>query len=468
MTIRLLVLAAVLLTAVPVSAQDPAAPPSGGNGTASAPDNGGNTRQVVLDALGAVLTGPSWNAGISVFGGYNQTNISQASTGSSTLNSFIRSGAMAGATAQLGTSFGRGKSSYTLSGGTAANYFRATNRFITSYHAQSSQSFRIGSRSNFSAGQSFGVAPYYAIGQFQGLQTFAGTQLSVPVQPGVGTAVGDMWHYRYGASAAYSHPITDRTSFSAQYSAGATALISAKPLYVDQSASARVSRTLKKSVGVHAGYGYSLMSFRTTGQAQGFHRLDIGLDLNRGLSLTRRTRLNFGTGTTMHRSVAPIGQQPVGPATPPTGTSSNRPSHLNFALTGNVTLSHDFGRSWIAQTHYGRTWQVVDGTYVPFLGNTITGGISGQLSSSMSVGSSVSYMLRDQQISQTTNQNLPRGNALAANAFLSIRIRRSISGFLQYGYYNQSLDLSQLGLNLPSTFNRHSARAGLTIAFRSR
>lgn len=472
MTIRFLLLAAVLLSAVPVSAQDPATPPDSGAPAPTAQEPSTDTRQIVLDALGAVMTGPRWNGGLSIFGGYNQTNISQTSSGSSTLNSFLKSGTTAGVTTHLGTSFGRRKTSFAVSGGTATNYFRATDRFITSYHGQFSQAFKLGARSSFNAGQSIGVAPYYALNQFQGLQSFAGTQLSMPVQGGVATAIGDLRHYRYAVSADYSHPLTDRTTFSAQYSADATALTTATPIMLTQMASARIGRSFKKSMGIHAGYGYSLMDFRQIQRKEGFHNLDIGLDMNRGLSLTRRTKLTFGTGTVINQSVTPTpGAGTTTPTTPTSGTATTTTAaqkHLRFNLTGHVSLSHDFGRSWIARVNYGRTWQVVDGTYTPYLGNAINGGLSGRLSSGVMTGLNFSYMLRDQQTAQGTNQTLSRGDALASNVFLSVRVNNTIAGFVQYGYYKQAFDLSQVGLNLPSTFTRQSARAGLNIAFRSR
>lgn len=478
MTIRLLVLAAVLLTAVPVCAQDPAVPAPTGDGTTATqpPTNtgGGNTRQIVLDAIGAALNGPKWNAGIQIFGGYNQTNLGQAASSSTTLNSFIRSGVTAGVSSQLSTVFSGRKSTFGLTGGSSTNYFRSTDRFITSYHGQISQSFKLGSASSFNAGQSVNLAPYYALNQFQGLQTFAGTDLSAPIQGGVTSAVGDLRHLRYGVTADYSHPFTDRTSFTMNYSGDVSSLGGSTPNLIYQMAGAQLGRTFKKGLGVHAGYGYSQMSFRTTGQKQGFHHLDIGLNMNRGLSLTRRTKLTFGTGTVMNRSLNPGQLVTSTGTTPATGTSgttttgSTQGSHLLFNLTGNVSLAHDFGRSWVAQVNYGRSWQILDGTFVPFIGDTINGGLSGRIGSALTLGTNAAYMFLGQQSSQTTNQNLSSGNALAGNAFLNVHINNAINGFVQYGYYQQSLDLSQLGLNLPSRITRQTARGGLTIAFRGR
>ena len=464
---RLMLLLFVLLAAAPVGAQDGTGQQSAGDGGG---ENGGrdqdtDSRNVFTDALGAVLTGPSWNLGVSIFGGYNRSNLPQVSSSSSTLTSIIGSGTTGGVNTQLSTSVSSRFASFGFGGGTSTNYFQSTGRFITSFYGRASQSIQIGRRGRISAGESIHVAPYYALTQFQGLQSFAGTPLTMPIQPSVNQAVGDMRQFRYSSSVDFRQPLTDRTSVSARYDLGASALVTATPQFYYHTATARVSHQLTKSFGFHVGYGYSLMQYGVVSPQNGYHLIDTGVNVNRGLSITRRARVGFSTGTTVNRrTLASNGSA----ATGTTGTPPARPAQLVFSLVGNANLSYDLGRSWAGRIQYGRTWQVVDGTYVPYLGNAISGAVSGGVGGNISLGAVGQYMLRMKQTSQTSSQSLSQGQAMAVNVFMNLRVSDSISGFVNYGYYQQQFDLRQLGLNLPGALVRQAVNGGVSLAFRSR
>lgn len=464
---RLSLLLVVLLTAAPLCAQDQTGQQGSGDGSGDGAGRGKSTdtRNVFTDTLGAMLTGPSWNLGVSIFGGYNRSNLPQVSSSSGTLTSIIRNGVTGGVNTQLGTGFSSRFGSYGFGGGTATNYFRSTGRFITSFSGNASQALQIGQRGRLSAGESVMVAPYYALSGFQGLSNFSGTQLTMPLQPAVNQAIGDMRQYRYSTALDYSQQFTDRTTMSARYNLDASALVTAAPQFYYHMASAQVAHTLTQSFGVHAGYGYSQLQYTPLNRKDGFHMIDIGVDVNRGLSITRRAKVGFSTGTTVNR------RTPINSNTTPTGTTGTttaQPSQLVFNLIGNANLSYDIGRSWGARIQYGRTWQVVDGTYVPYLGDAISGGLSGGLGRNISLGAMGQYMLRMKQKSQTSSQNLSQGQAMAFNVFMNLRATTSISGFVNYGYYQQEFDLRQLGLNLPGAFARQSVRGGVSFAFRSR
>jgi hypothetical protein len=465
---RQILLVVVLLTAAPVCAQDQTGQ-QGGDGSGDGGRKSTDTRNVFTDSLGALLTGPSWNLGVSISGGYNRSNLPQVNSSSGTLTSIIRNGATGGISTQVATSVSSRFGSFGFGGGTSTNYFRSTGRFITSFSGSASQALQIGQRGRFSAGQSVMMAPYYALTGFQGLTNFSGTQLTMPLQPAVNQAIGDMRHYRYASTLDYSQQLTDRTSLSARYNVDASALITATPQLYYHMASAQVSHTLTQSFGFHAGYGYSLMHYTPLGRSDGFHAIDVGVDVNRGLSITRRAKICFSTGTTLNRRTPVSNSTTPGTGTAGTGgTTTAQPSQLVFNLVGNANLSYDIGRSWGARIQYGRTWQVVDGTYVPYLADAISGGVSGGFGRNVGIGAMGQYMLRLKQQSQTTSQNLSQGQAMAVNVFMNLRATDSISGFVNYGYYQQEFDLRQLGLNLPGALARQSVRGGVSFAFRSR
>lgn len=460
MTFRLLVLASVLLIAQPASAQNQigqTGSASGGGDTSSAPQDTSGSRTVVTDALGAVLTGRSWNLGISLFGGYNQSSLSNSGTGTGALASFVRNGVTAGANTQLSTAMSFRRINLGLSGGTSTNYFRATERFMTSTNVRANQTIQIGRRSVLSAGETVTIDPFFALNQFLGLQNFSGTDLPVPAQGTFDTAIGDSRQFRYTGALQFSHPITDRTSFSALYTVDMASLNAAPPSQTFHNAGFRFSHSLTAGLGYHLGYGYGKATFQGVSNTNAFHNLDVGLNLNRALSLTRRTRFSFSTGTTMNRSG-------VGAPTAVPGTPTPTLTNTTFNLIGQANLTHNIARSWNARLAYGRTWQIINGTYTPFLGDAVTGGVSGGLTARSVVGSNVSYLFRGNRGGQFGGS----GRAVAVSTFINFKLLTALAGFVQYGYYRQRFDLTQTGLNLPQRFSRNNVRVGLTLSVRSR
>ena len=67
-------------------------------------------------------------------------------------------------------------------------------------------------------------------------------------------------------------------------------------------------------------------------EATRLHSFDVGIDFHKALSLSRRTTLSFGTGTTAFADV--------------NGT--------HIYATGNATLTRELGRTWFATAAYNR------------------------------------------------------------------------------------------------------------------
>jgi hypothetical protein len=150
--------------------------------------------------------------------------------------------------------------------------------------------------------------------------------------------VTDRGALRYAVNASVSHELGRRTSISG--SAGAS-YSDIQSLGIDSrtvSASMRLTRQLGRSAAVYVGYGrYRAENVGSDVEQRPLHRqsIDIGADLGRARSLTRRTTLAFSTGSSF---------------TPREQDASGRERGMRAHLTGAATLAHQIGRSWRPRT----------------------------------------------------------------------------------------------------------------------
>jgi len=301
----------------------------------------------------------------------------------------------------------------------------------------------IGRHSTVAAAENMSYAPYYSIGLFPGIGTYAGTALTAPTVPTSDSATKLAPVFRYGAAGQLSHPFTDQTTFTASYS---IQLFNAESLVdsVTHEVSGRLSHTVSRFFGVHAGYGYTTATFRGIPGGTGFHNIDVGVDLHKALSLSRRTTFSFSTGSTIVR-------RDVG--------SGSSGAQTEFRLLGGADLDHYIGRTWSARVSYRRDWQMLEGSLVPFFSDAVTAGIGGNAARTVTVGLSTSYLLGTMMGSVGGGHD----QALTGTGWLQYEIGRSLATYVQYGYYLHRFESSGAGLNLPARFDRNAVRVGLTL-----
>jgi hypothetical protein len=119
-------------------------------------------------------------------------------------------------------------------------------------------------------------------------------------------------------------------------------------------------RQLSRGVAVHAGYGRERFYASTMRDAQFVYELlDVGVDLGRQLSMSRRTTLTFATKTSMVKR-------------PETGR--------RYRLDGHVELAGHFRRTWRATVGFSRDTEFHPGFVEPVLTDGLTGMVRGMLS----------------------------------------------------------------------------------------
>jgi hypothetical protein len=210
--------------------------------------------------------------------------------------------------------------------------------------------------------------------------------------------------------------------------------------YADQRAGFRYTRAVSKSFSLNLGYSHSAVmpvrgSTESTVQSS---NIDIGLGYNRTLFSSSRTSLSFTSGTSTVSTVQ--GSQ--------------------FMLTGTARLARQLSRLWSAQLLYDRGVQVPEGTLRPFFSDTVTGNVSGYMSSRVMLRALPSYAHGTVGIGAAANAY----NSIANTTRLEIALGRQVALYVEHFYYRYAFaNNADLPPMLAGGLNRKGARVGMTL-----
>lgn len=166
--------------------------------------------------------------------------------------------------------------------------------------------------------------------------------------------------------------------------------------------------------------------------------IQVGLDYRRALSFSRRTSVNFSSGSTYLRNTSGTGR---------------------FRLLGNVALQHDMGRSWSAVLNYARNIAFIEGYGEPVSYDSLRGQVSGYLSRRSLFSTSLGYSNGAQ-----ARVSSRRYRVLLGDVMYQFAISSTIAAYTQYVQYHYDYDAGFLPGSLPgSRLNRHSVRTGLSV-----
>jgi hypothetical protein len=207
--------------------------------------------------------------------------------------------------------------------------------------------------------------------------------------------------------------------------------------FTSRSGSGQLTYRLARDLGLHGGYGYSINNYPTTDGSTAQYRgqnIDVGLDYNKSLSFSRRTTFSFATGT----SIVNDGHQ----------------SHFN--VIGNLQLSREIGRTWLAGVGYARSVSYLETFSAPTLTDTVSAGIGGLIN-------------RKTQFS--ANVGITRGNVgYAANNdfrsyFTSAAMRYAFTRYIgmtaSYAFYRYTF---ATGIVLPTGVSPQTNRQSIQVS----
>ena len=228
---------------------------------------------------------------------------------------------------------------------TEARYYAERAQFIGVSHAAGfGVAAELGRRTNLLVNQSFSVSPAYLYGVFPELGPVA-----VGDVIGVGEPISGRQVHVFNSSASLNHGFTSRASVELiaelrysdfEYAAGPVKSLRSYGV------GGRYRHGLTRNAALRLGYVYREGAYGVTADRRpsALHDIDAGLDYRRALSFSRRTTLNFGMGSTL--SSAPV----------VAGSASDQTSgpELQYRLVGDVSLTHEMGRTWRASLAYNR------------------------------------------------------------------------------------------------------------------
>ena len=323
----------------------------------------------------------------------------------------------------------------------SAHYYAdATDQWPARHVANGGISFRVplSARTQLAMGQMATYEPLQTVSPFPGLtDPGLGVGQVLPIDPDL-AATGDGF-VSYESSASLRHELSRRTAVSVDANYRRRGQPSATGDLSIIEAGGRLTRELARGLGARLGYYYTRGIYSDTGQRAQFdhQNIDVGLDFNRALSLTRRTRLSFTTGSVV----------------------MNDGDRTRFAVTGHARLNHDIGRSWRASAAYRRGAEFLGTLRAPIVSDAVTTGLDGFLGPRLRVNGTVGAVRGDVGLGQSnsfTSYYATTGLTVGVTAYLGLDV--------SYSYYESDFaGASLLVPGVPDRFARQSLRVSARL-----
>ncbi len=323
---------------------------------------------------------------------------------------------------------------------------------LGTYAGDVSAWFQVARRTRLTASESYSFQPFLSYGLFP-QPNYAGGQPNEPVDlprgepvdpsaPGFDLASGSARQRRHSGSASLTQSLSPRTSVSlgAAYDNARASLDAGN--VSSYSGDGRLSLQVRQGVGVHVGYGYREGQYGSQSpHAPSIARsLDVGLDYNRPLSFSRRTKFGFSTGS----------------------TSVQESTRTVYRLTGNARLSYEFQRTWNAALAYNRDAGFLQNLRRPVFADALSLSIAGQASRRVQVSTSLGAALGLVGLIDATRSN--GYNTFFGTSALTFGVSRYAALDVGYSYYHYAFER---GVQLPQTtgrqLNRQSVQAAVKL-----
>jgi hypothetical protein len=226
---------------------------------------------------------------MSLSGGYDSNGADQLGTGLLNLRS---AGPYSNVDTTLQIIRGRRDRRFTITAGDALRYYPGPGSLLsTNYEGSLALTSPLWRSAHLDAKQGVGYASYY---QFELFPTLS-LENDMPKGPSSDYAVGSLSAYTYTSAIQFEQKLGTRSALRLGYDRRAVMLSGGASDLLTQTGGVRVIRNVTRYSGFHAGVAARGVQY---GRSEGVTQLhtydvDIGLDYNRPLSLSRRTTIRF-------------------------------------------------------------------------------------------------------------------------------------------------------------------------------
>lgn len=313
-------------------------------------------------------------------------------------------------------------------------------------------STRLGARTRWTATQALSYAPSYFYGVFPGASPPAIGDL--PPSASQDYSLNTTNSYAEFASTAVTHSISPRATLTASldgnYSKVSGALANGRDPW-SYGVQGGYHQNLSRNVILTLGYRFrdgdvGLDATRSTSE----HGLDVGIEMSRPLSATRRATFSFTLGPSATHV----------PETLVTGPSAD-PDRMAilYRVSGDGRASYQFSRSWSVTGSFRRGLEYIPTLLTPVFSTGASVSLSGLVTRRVSWTGTASYSTGDSAIRSASVYK-----TYAANTRLQFALTRVWALYTEYlNYYYDFRGTVQTLPGQPSALTRNGARVGLTI-----
>jgi hypothetical protein len=329
--------------------------------------------------------------------------------------------------------------SFSATGTSSGRYYRDASE-LSAFDGGAGVTFvsDLGQRTKIDLGQSFAYQPYYGINFLGALVPSEAAIVDVGGSPNQ-AALSSQSSYALDGRAGLARTLGARSSLRGDYSYRSMQFGSGDETFSWRLASVTFLRSLSRNAALRLGYGYGVgkNTVATAAPPVVNHNLDFGIDYNRQLSFSRRTRFNFSSGST--------------------GVVNGNTT--TYRLIGTAGLTQEIGRTWLANASYNRGVQYLPGFGEAFFADTAQLRFAGLLGRRVEASASAGYSSGQLGITSAASSY----SSSTAGADLRVAMSRRLSFFAQYAYYRYGFGTGvEVPFGLPPQLDRQSVRVGIS------
>ena len=311
--------------------------------------------------------------------------------------------------ATIAYSLGRSRASLGAAVSASTFYYdRDDSQLIHSESASANQALQLGQSTRLTASQHLSNQP------FRLNRLFPGNDLSfgAPPTPPLDSFAGDEATIDLGVNVDLTQQLSESMSLSGGYTFQSNAWDDSSRRTF-QGGRVALSVAIGRGASLRVGYGNYQSNYhddetRETRQ----HNIDVGVDYNGQLSLSRRTTLSFSTGSTAIRDR----------------------EETHFRVNGRLQLNREIGRSWVASLNYSRDAYYVNQVSEIFFSDSVSFSLGGLVSRRVSFHSGLGMSLGDVGFSAGQTGT----HAVYGIAGVTRALTRLTAVGLDYNYYLHS------------------------------